>query len=184
MYCSNCKIHLSDEVKFCPYCGMPTAPELDLPYENEASAPAADPQQPLDPILDMPQPTAPMYTPVPEAAPELPAVYGSPGYDPYGYPERPVIPQTVIDPIFTWGLLGTIFAFNITILGIIFSAIARKKSTECLNLYGYLPGKAKAGRILSTVGLIGGIVMTVFVALIIVLYAVIIFAAFSSGAFN
>ena len=182
MFCSVCGASVSDDAKFCTSCGAPIVPTLGELQPDPAPAKAA-------PILDMPEPTAPMYTPVGEVPAEPPAVYSEPApayadYSQDAYTPLPAVPQSVIDSIFTWGLLGTIFAFNITILGIIFSAIARKKSTECLNLYGYLPGKAKAGRILSTVGLIGGIVMTVFVALIIVLYAVIIFAAFSSGAFN
>ena len=194
MYCNNCRIHLSDNVKFCPNCGMAAVPILEVAAEPETpeASPALNPQQPadpfvkapepFDPILDMPQPTAPMYTPVPVTPTDPPAVYddpayGNPGYDPNGYAQQ-AIPQPIINSIFTWGLLGTIFAFQIPILGIIFSIISRKKSNECLGVYGYLSGKAKAGRILSTVGLIGGIVMTVLLTLyVLFIIAIIGFAA-------
>ena len=210
MYCTNCRINLPDNVKFCPNCGMATVPVLEVPADPVEAAPAADIQQPfetlqnaqpayepaaqpsydpllqvpqpLDPIMDEPQPTAPMYTPVPTVAPDPPAVYSDPSYDQGAYASSPVIPNEIISSIFTNGLLGTIFASTmfLSFLGIIFGVIARKKSNEMLRLYGYQTGKARAGRILGTVGLGLGIAMTV-VFIFYVIYFVFMFAVIAGS---
>ncbi len=151
MYCKSCGAPLTDGAKFCTACG---APVMQL---------TPDPEPPkAAPILDMPEPTAPMYTPVAEEP-----VYAAPVY---AAPES-IIPQGTVDSIFTWGLVGLICSLFISILGIIFSAIAMGKAKRCLNEYGYLPQQAKTGRTLGIVGLILGIVFTVLG--IVVLIAVI-----------
>ena len=211
MYCSNCNTNVADGAKFCPNCGMPVVPTLNYPasdYEVPQTAPVPEapepavsipdtPQpvvsildvpQPADPILDMPQPVAPMYTPVPEVAPEVPAVYKDPAYDQSSYSDPsystlPVVPEETISSIFTKGLLGTIFAstFFLSFLGIIFGVIARKKSNEMLRLYGYQPGKARAGRILGTVGMGLGIAMTALFLFYVIYFVFIIAVVAGSG---
>ena len=199
MYCNNCRIRLSDNVKFCPNCGMAAVPILEVAAEPETpeASPALNPQQaaepfkapePFDPILDMPQPTAPMYTPVSAVAADPPAVYSdpsfsSPGYDPNGYAERPIVPAEIVSSIFKYGLMGAIFAdtFFLSFLGIIFGAMARKKSNEMLAAYGYQPGKARAGRILGIVGIALGIALTVLLLFYVIFYSAMFAYLFSSG---
>lgn len=83
---------------------------------------------------------------------------------------QPAQPQPSILP---WGILSVAFA-ELGILGIIFGAIGRSKAK---NYPGTLTGAAKVGAILSKVGLILGIVMTVFW----VLYIIILVAILSNG---
>ena len=158
MYCKSCGAPLTDGANFCTACGAPVVPEPAVLTPDPTPTKA-------EPIMDTPQPTAPMYTPV---APEEPA-YAAPIY---AAPES-IVPQNIVDSIFTWGLVGLITSLVISILGIIFSAIAMSKAKRCLNEYGYLPQQAKTGRTLGIVGLVLGIVFTVLgiLALIMVIAA-------------
>ncbi len=148
MYCKSCGAPLTDGAKFCTACGAPVMQLTPVPEPPKAA-----------PILDMPEPTAPMYTPVPETAPEPPAVYAMP---------EAVIPQSTVDSIFTWGLVGLICSLVISVLGIVFSAIAMGKARHCLNEYGFLPQQAKTGRTLGIIGLVLGILFTVLGILLLV----------------
>ena len=73
-------------------------------------------------------------------------------------------------PVLTWGIIGLAFAssFYLSFLGIIFSAIGRSKANAYQAKYGILFGKSKVGSILSKIGLILGIVLTVFLVIYIV----------------
>ena len=66
--------------------------------------------------------------------------------------------------VLTWGILGLAFgvSFLLSILGIIFSAIAKSKAKNYLAANGVLDGKARTGNGLATGGLIAGIIFTVF----------------------
>ena len=153
MFCNVCGATLPDGAKFCTACGAPVIP--DAPVLTPDPAPTKS-----EPILDMPEPTAPMYTPV---APEEP-VYAAPVYNP---PES-IVPQSEVDSILTWGIVGLVCSFLISILGIIFSAVAMSKAKRCLNTYGYLPNQAKTGRTLGIVGLVVSIIFTVIALLFII----------------
>ena len=77
-----------------------------------------------------------------------------------------------------FGILGTYFAWFpiLSILGIIFGSVAKKKGTaiiEASPMSSATRNFAKAGRITGKVGLIGGIIMTAFYAF----YILIIIAA-------
>ena len=143
MFCKSCGASLPDGAKFCTACGAPVIP--DAPVLTPDPAPTR-----AEPILDMPEPTAPVY-----AAPEA------------------IVPQNIVDSILTWGIVGLVCSFVFSILGIVFSAIAMSKSKRCLNEYGYLPQQAKTGRTCGIVGLVLGIIFTVIgiLALIVVIAA-------------
>ena len=71
--------------------------------------------------------------------------------------------------MFNWGLAGLICSLLISVLGIIFSAIAMSKAKHCLNDYGFLPQQARNGRTMGIIGLVIGIVSTVIGILAVVL---------------
>ena len=81
--------------------------------------------------------------------------------------------------VLTWGILSLAFActFILSFLGIIFGVTGKKKAEEYQACFGTVSGQANTGRILSRVGFIVGIVMTVlFVLYMIFLVAMVMFA--------
>ena len=73
------------------------------------------------------------------------------------------------------GIAAIIFAFIATYLnfiGIILGAIGIGKANAIEAQFGELPPKARVGKILSTVGLIGGILMTIIVFFCIIIFVV------------
>ena len=95
---------------------------------------------------------------------QQPQYTAQPQYQQPQYNAVPVYNQSVSStPVLTWGIIGLAFAcsFFLSFLGIIFSAVGRGKANTYLNQVGQLTGKAKVGSILSKVGLILGIVLTV-----------------------
>lgn len=68
----------------------------------------------------------------------------------------------------TLGILSIVFASITGIVGIILGAIGRKKGKEFLAQGGELTGAAKVGYILSLVGLILGIILTIFYVIYII----------------
>lgn len=75
----------------------------------------------------------------------------------------------------TLGILSIVFASITGIVGIILGAIGRKKGKEFLAQGGELTGAAKVGYILSLVGLILGIILTIFYVIYII--AIVVIAA-------
>ena len=96
--------------------------------------------------------------------------------------------QRELPNVLLWGILGLSFSctFFLSFLGIIFSAIGMSKA----NLYTRLTGRpvnkgGKVGRILSVVGLITGIVMTVlFIIWLIVIIAAVGYAVSYRGGYS
>ncbi|MBQ6332830.1 MAG: hypothetical protein IJI34_08750 [Clostridia bacterium] len=68
----------------------------------------------------------------------------------------------------TLGILSLVFG---SIVGIILGSIGRKKGKEFLAQGGELTGASKVGFILSKVGVILGIISTIFIVLYIILIA-------------
>ncbi len=60
-----------------------------------------------------------------------------------------------------FGILGLVFS-ELGILGLIFSILGKKEAKKFEAAFGQLTGKAKVGAILSKIGFILSIVMTVF----------------------
>ncbi len=155
MFCTNCGANLPEGTTVCPQCGA---------IVEGAATPAVE--QPVYQAPAQPQYQQP--------------VYQAPQYNAYQ-------PKATADPdqsasaksVLIFGILGLAFAdtFILSFLGIIFSAIGLKKATQYGYDYGLLTGRAKVGRILAKVGLILGIVLTVF----FVIYLIAIIAAISQG---
>ena len=70
-----------------------------------------------------------------------------------------------------WGIISLAFAASgcLSLLGFIFSFIAKGKALAYQNVFGVLEGKAKVGRILGKVGFGLGLGMTIYVALVFVI---------------
>ena len=201
MYCKSCGTALPEGARFCSACGAPVTalPELvsepevpraaELPELVPEAAPASaaelpelvpDPEPPKPaPLMEVPEPTAPMYTPV-----EPEPVYAEPAYAQPVYAEpAQMIPQSEVDAVYHWGIAGLVCAFLITILGIVFSAIAMSKAKRMLRTYGFLPQQARTGRGLGIAGLVISIVITALGLLFFIAIIAAIAYGVSSGSF-
>ena len=159
MSCQNCGSALEDGAKFCPNCGEPVAvPEVDTPEEAAAEIVAEEP------VVE-----APVYQ-----APAAP-VYQAPVVEPTVDPALNGMSKSIL----IFGIIGLAFScsFYLSLLGIIFSAIGKGKVKAFLAAGGQLTGKAKVGNILAKVGLILGIVLTVF----FVIWLIVVIAAAVKG---
>ena len=186
MYCRQCGAPLPEDALFCSRCGFHLAapsgtqptpavqPEaVDQPAAQDVMQPPTEPS----PICEQPEDQAP-----------APAVYQE------AYPAQPYPPQAPFvseeqkaesNSVFVWGIIGLAFSssFFLSFLGIIFSAVAKKKAKDYIARWGTVYGKAKVGNILSTIGIPVGIVLTVLCILYLILY-VSFFVALFSGALN
>ena len=81
--------------------------------------------------------------------------------------------------VFKWGLMGLIFANTgcLSLLGLIFSIIAKKKAAEFMNVFGEIKGRALAGRIMGRIGFGIGLAMTIFMTLYIGIFVIAALAA-------
>lgn len=91
----------------------------------------------------------------------------TPDYQPT-YTPQPVV-QGNSTPIFVFGLLSVILG---GVIGIIFSCVSKSKLKAWVAEGNPVTGKAKAGQILATIGLITSIISLI----VIVIYAIIIIA--------
>lgn len=181
MICKSCGATLPEGAHFCPDCGTPVPLLPDLVPDPEPAKAAElpelvpDPEPPKPaPLMEVAEPTAPMYTPV-----EPEPVYAQPVY---AEPAQ-TVPQSEVDSIFTWGVVGLVCAFLFTILGIIFSAIAMSKAKRMRQTYGFLPQRAGTGRGLGIAGLIVSIVLTALGLLFLIFIIAVIAYGVSSGEF-
>ena len=74
-----------------------------------------------------------------------------------------------------WGIISLAFAASgcLSLLGFIFSFIAKGKALAYQNVFGVLEGRAKAGRILSKIGFGVGLGMTIYMAFAVMLGVII-----------
>lgn len=93
------------------------------------------------------------------------------GYDPNQQPRYEQAPQQPLfeqkpaldaGSFFVLAIVGLALSFNVTIAGIIVSAIALSKAKAYFAAGGAYEGKAKVAKILATAGLWAGIGFTVF----------------------
>lgn len=119
-------------------------------------------QQEQQPVYEQPQ--QPAQAPVYEQPAQAP-VYAQPVYAPVQQLE------SLASSALTMGILSLVFTctFFLSFLGIIFGAIGKSRAKQFALLNGVPAGKAKVGSILSTIGLIFGIILTVIVFLYVVL---------------
>ena len=171
MFCHNCGTALDDGVKFCPNCGaLIAAPEAEEPIAPTVEEPVASVVEPAyeQPVYE--QPAAP--------------VYQQPAYEQPVYREPAVNEEaaSLSTPILVFGIMGLAFAcsFYLSFLGIIFSAIGKGKVKQFLAAGGQLSGKAKVGSILAKVGLIVGIILTVF----FVIWLIVMIAIAANGGYR
>ena len=74
-----------------------------------------------------------------------------------------------------WGIISLAFAASgcLSLLGFIFSFIAKGKALAYQNVFGVLEGRAKAGRILGKIGFGVGLGMTIYMAFCVMLGVII-----------
>lgn len=114
-----------------------------------------------------------------------PAAASQPTYQAPVYQAPAYQPAPALDngPVFTFGLLAVIFCGS-GLLGLIFAIIAKKKIKNYVAAGGQLTGRAKAGSIMATIGLIVSIVMTVIWLIYIIIFAAFIGSVSSSTSYN
>ena len=85
---------------------------------------------------------------------------------PYFVPDDTVKDQ-MAGNVLTWGILSLAFSLSgcLSLLGFIFSFIAKSRALAYRNVFGVLEGKAKVGRILGKVGFGLGLGYSIFFAL-------------------
>ena len=103
-------------------------------------------------------------------SPEAPIAPGTPFY---GEPDERV-KSDMAGKTLTWGILSLAFGISgcLSLLGFIFSFIAKSKALAYEQAFGVLEGRAKVGRILGKVGFGVGLGMTVYMALVFVIAVV------------
>ncbi|MBO4410832.1 MAG: zinc ribbon domain-containing protein [Lachnospiraceae bacterium] len=157
-FCTNCGAQIADGAKFCPNCGAAqgAAPQpVQQPvYQQPAAQPAA---QPVQQVV------------IQQAAPQQPAN------------------QAQLDSLasssLTLGILAMIFC-SVPIVGIILASNGKKKAKQYELLTGQCTGKAKAGRILSSIALPFAIIALICWIIYGIIAIVGGIAACASGAFQ
>lgn len=121
-----------------------------------------------------------------QAVQSEPQNFETPVYEPqqavYGNP----VEQKNLPNVLMWGILGLVFAdtFFLSFLGIIFSAIAMSKAKLYTEMTGQPLSKGgKVGGILAKIGLILGIVLTVFFVIWLI-SLIVLFSRISSNGFG
>ena len=143
MICPKCGAQLADDSKFCPNCGA----AVEAPPVVNAYAPQNNTYTYTEPT--------PVYTaPVQNA---------------------PAAGNDNSTSVLVFGILGLSFAcsFYLSLLGIIFSAVAKKKAKAYEAAYGDTSGKVRVGKRLAKAGTIIGIILLVF----FVIYLIVMVAA-------
>ena len=148
MFCQNCGRQLKDGENFCPACGAMKA------AESNANA-NTDFQYDLG--------TA-----------NINAQYS------FGAPNSvsEAVKDEMAGQVFKWGLLGLIFANTgcLSLLGMIFSIIAKNQAANFERTFGEIKGRALAGRIMGRIGFGFGLGLTIFFALYIFIFVIVALA--------
>lgn len=82
-----------------------------------------------------------------------------------------------------WGILSLAFSttFFLSLLGFIFSFVAKAKAREYVRLFGEVEGRSRVGRDLGTAGFIVGLILTILSALYWLLIFIVVLAAMLGG---
>lgn len=165
MTCPQCHAPINDDAKFCPVCGMAIEEKKCINCSSPISADAkfcakcgADQTPPQN------QTCAKCNAPL-EANQKFCTVCGAPVEKAENPEENKLAAQAL-----TFGILGLAFSlsFWLSVLGIVFSSVARVKKNKYLKLAGrYKDARAGVGNGLSIGGLVAGIVFTAILAIII-----------------
>lgn len=194
MFCTNCGSQFEDGNAFCPNCGTKVE-SVAKPVETApvAAAPVAEPIPVATPVEAAPVAAAPVAQPIPVATPVEPAPAAAPA--PAPAPQPQAIPVAPVQPVYAqptpvmpvgatlgandpelaknvliMGILAVAFTITVWIsfLGIVFGAIGLSKAKKFTEECGQLFGKARVGKYLSLGGLIGGSVVTGYMAIYII----------------
>ena len=174
--CKNCGGELPDDAKFCTKCGYAIWDVEGVNQEPQAAEPA-EAAPAYDDWNAQAQQPAPQYKPYPENTYQGGAQYPNP--QPYGgyqdnYNAYRDTPQADNSQKNAEGRTAMILAIIGAVLsefgipGIILCAIAKGKVKAWEKKYGPATGMAKAAKIISTVGMVFSIFMTVFWAIYII----------------
>ena len=139
MFCKNCGRQLGEGENFCPSCGAMNA------AESNANAN-----------------TGFQYD-LGTANTDAQYSFGAPNS------VSEALKSEMAGQTFKWGLLGLIFSGTVclSLLGFIFSIIAKNQAANFERTFGEIKGRALAGRILGRIGFGFGLGMTIFFALYI-----------------
>ena len=145
MFCQNCGRQLNDGENFCPACGAMKA------AESNANA-NTDFQYDLGTAN-----TDAQYS------------FGAPNS------VSEAVKDEMAGQVFKWGLLGLIFANTgcLSLLGMIFSIIAKNQAANFERTFGEIKGRALAGRIMGRIGFGFGLGLTIFFALYIFIFVIV-----------
>ncbi len=176
MFCDNCGKQFDHTLtNVCPNCGnvMNVQAYAHTAESNADNSYVDQPQQgytqPVHNSYDQQQPMDTYSQPVQNGYP-----YQQPmnNYNPQPQYNQPFGADTDNSgTVLAMGIVGLILAFIpfLNFMGIIFSAIGLGKSKTYLRLHsGIHNGKSKTGKILSTIGLVLSIILTVLVPLLII----------------
>ena len=139
--CDACGSTLADDAKFCPHCGAPTGSVSAAPQQPTVAGGGYDPSV---------QGMAPQNMP------------------PYGYAPVPVQPEKPMNGIGLAGMIFGIFSYIfcwvpvfgliLSLVGVILSGVGMGRRERCR-----LNGFAIAGLVLSILGLVVALIMTIIV---------------------
>ena len=89
-------------------------------------------------------------------------------------PVNEALKDEMAGQVFKWGLMGVIFANTgcLSLLGMIFSIIAKNRATNFERTFGEIKGRALAGRIMGRIGFGLGLGVSIFFTLYIFITAI------------
>lgn len=186
MFCTNCGTQFEDGNAFCPNCGtkvesvaqpVEAAPVAAAPVEAAPVAAAAVEPAPAPAPAPAPQPQAVPVQPVQPVTP----VYAQPTpVAPLGMTMGANNPE-LAKSILIMGIVAVATACTVWFgfLGIIFGILGLNKAKKFTEECGQLFGKAKVGKYLSLGGLIGGSVVTAYVAIYVFIAIIAAIAEYS-----
>ena len=184
MICKQCGNEVAPNEKFCGICGAPNDAAADQSAQPRYEQPlqSAQPQMDQSAQPQYGQPVQPQYGQPAQPQYGQPAQpqYGQPAQPQYGQPAQPQYGQPAQydasgnpapDPVAS-GYVGRALGFGITslcccwlpffmsVIGIVFGALAIKQSSNYARVTSVASGRAKTGKVLGIIGLVISIIVT------------------------